>query len=233
MVTLKYEKLTVAIKYEVAMKFKLIALFSVLSLYSLTYSMDRELSRPLLSEKSLGAGGACADGAGGMWSRIKKCVAKKTGRYNRELLNSVLQGSPEAVRSLISKGADVDAAGEYGQTALMFASIWGLTDMAKVLIDEGANLDIANNDGDTALILATWNSHTETAKALITAGANVNALGKVGCPALVWAARAGHAEVIRMLLERDANIPEYIQDLVEQERKKIALRGLSTKNATS
>ena len=49
-------------------------------------------------------------------------------------------GHTDIVKALLDKGADVNARGNKGSTALMFAAYNGHTDIVKSLIDKGAGL---------------------------------------------------------------------------------------------
>jgi ankyrin repeat protein len=57
----------------------------------------------------------------------------------------------EAMRLLIARGVDVNAAEAQGRTALHGAAQWGLTDVVKFLHSQGANIDAADRRGLTPL----------------------------------------------------------------------------------
>ncbi len=95
----------------------------------------------------------------------------------------------EIVRILLERGADINARGPYGQTALMVASRAGYVDMVKTLLDWEANIHLKDERGYTALMHGAWNGHLEIVKALIDRGADVNGLdNKWGYTALILAA---------------------------------------------
>ena len=48
-------------------------------------------------------------------------------------------GDTERVRQLLDEGAPVDEKGEYGYTALMWASKRGHTEVVQLLLDNGAS----------------------------------------------------------------------------------------------
>jgi ankyrin repeat protein len=75
-----------------------------------------------------------------------------------------------AVQMLMAHGADINKKLKRGQTALMFASYHGDTEMVKLLIASGADVN-ADCDGDTALGWAKQKGHEDVAKLLIEAGA--------------------------------------------------------------
>ena len=74
---------------------------------------------------------------------------------------------------LITAGADVNAKGRDGQTALMHAAqgTLGLDDMVRVLIAGGADVNIKTRNGDTALGIAERLGNETIARLLRNAGA--------------------------------------------------------------
>jgi ankyrin repeat protein len=66
-------------------------------------------------------------------------------------------------------GANVNAANQDGDTALILAAANGRTNIVSVLIAAGADVKAANQDGNTALTLATREGHDETAFRLLDA----------------------------------------------------------------
>ena len=67
------------------------------------------------------------------------------------LLAAALMGQTEMVEFLIRKGADVDAKGGDGGTALHAAAFLGQYEVAKLLIENGADINARNNDGATVM----------------------------------------------------------------------------------
>jgi ankyrin repeat protein len=70
----------------------------------------------------------------------------------------------EIAAMLIQNGADMDAKGNGGQTALMHAGENGYAEMAKTLIGNGAKASTKDSQGKTALMLARKNGHEKTAE---------------------------------------------------------------------
>jgi hypothetical protein len=60
----------------------------------------------------------------------------------------------ETVKFLVERGADVNAAGQFGWTAVHAASYQGLNDVIEFLVAKGAELDAADRFGQTPLSIA-------------------------------------------------------------------------------
>jgi ankyrin repeat protein len=67
------------------------------------------------------------------------------------LADAARQGDAAIVDMLLARGADVNARGEEGETALMWAASGGKLDMVKRLIDAGAKILQRDHDGEDAL----------------------------------------------------------------------------------
>ena len=99
------------------------------------------------------------------------------GDLNADLLKAAEDGNTEVVKTLITKGADVNAKlieGEMkGWTALMAAAGKGHTDTVRALLGAGADLNAKDKESKTALTYAKENDHNEIVQLLKQAGANV------------------------------------------------------------
>jgi len=72
---------------------------------------------------------------------------------------------------LINAGADVNAQGKGGMTALIMAASSGMTEIVRLLIRRGADVNVATDDGGLkAFDFATANGHEKTARLLEKAG---------------------------------------------------------------
>ncbi len=116
-------------------------------------------------------------------------------------------GDLEQVRALIDAGADLDAQGDNGETALNAAILKGHVSVAGLLIDRGADLGARNRGGFTALHAAAYANAVEIAERLLGKGADVNdQQNKAGGTALSVASEEGHAGVVKVLIDRGADL---------------------------
>jgi len=124
-----------------------------------------------------------------------------------DIADAVMNGNKEAVRSLLQKKADVNAAQIDGTTALHWAVRADDLETADLLIHAGANVSVANREGVTPLQLAATNGNAAMIGKLIKAGANPNAsLSKFGDTALMLAARTGKTDAVKVLLDNGAQV---------------------------
>ncbi|MBY0495513.1 MAG: ankyrin repeat domain-containing protein [Cyanobacteria bacterium] len=120
------------------------------------------------------------------------------------LIEAAKQGDRAALRSLIQKKADVNAAEADGTTALHWAAYRDDVESVDLLIRAGANVNAANDLGATPLWNAGINAGAPVAKRLLDAGANPNLALLAGETPLMVASRSGKADVVTLLLGKGA-----------------------------
>ncbi len=87
------------------------------------------------------------------------------------LLDAARRGNVAAVRSLLSEGADPNAARGDGMSALHLAAEGGSLEVVRVLIDAGARIEATTSIGGyTPLHVASANAHAPVVEALLDAG---------------------------------------------------------------
>jgi len=124
-----------------------------------------------------------------------------------EVADAVLQGKKDVLRSLLQKGADVNAPQIDGTTALHWAVRADDLEMADLLLNAGAKPSVANRDGATPLQLAALNGSAAMIGRLLKAGVDANAsLSSSGDTALMIAARTGRPDAVKLLLDNGAKI---------------------------
>ena len=127
-------------------------------------------------------------------------------------------GNSEVITLLLTAGAEIDARGDNGMTALMHSvDNKNNPEVIAALIEAGANLDVRGIGGYTALMYAiAYNGNPEVIFALLKGGADVNIRSnynstafprKLGQTALIMAVRySGDLSLIKALLERGADV---------------------------
>ncbi len=113
-------------------------------------------------------------------------------------------GDKEALRALIQKKSDVNAADNDGSTALLWTVYHDDLESTDLLIKSGANVNAATDDGVTPLWQASLNGNSAIVKRLLDAGANPNAALLSGETPVMVASRSGHAEAAELLLDKGA-----------------------------
>ena len=122
------------------------------------------------------------------------------------LIDAVRKSDRAAVRQLLQKKADVNAASADGTTALIWAAQLNDLESAKLLLGAGANVRAANRYGVTPLQAAAINGDPALITALLKAGADPNAILPEGETVLMTAARTGRVEALTALIDGGARL---------------------------
>jgi ankyrin repeat protein len=119
--------------------------------------------------------------------------------------DAAMTGDREAVRALLLKGADVNAAQGDGVTALHWAATRGDAELTSMLLVAGANVRAATRFGGyMPLHVAAERGFGPVVQALVKAGADANATTSRGTTALMLAASAGDTTALTALLDAGA-----------------------------
>jgi ankyrin repeat protein len=133
--------------------------------------------------------------------------AQSIALASSDIADAVMNRNKDAVRSLLQKKVDVNAAQVDGTTALHWAVRADDVEMADLLIRAGANASAANREGVMPIQLAAINGNAAMIEKLIKAGANPNApLSKFQDTALMLAARTGKTDAVKVLLDNGAQV---------------------------
>jgi len=135
----------------------------------------------------------------------------------------IAEGKVEAVRFLVSKGADVNAKIHEDATSLHMASLKGSTELAKVFVSAGADVNAKDNSGFTPLHVAAFSGHTELAKFLVFNGADIHAKATNGKTPSDLATQAGKADMFLYLTKA-------FLDKIDHDNTKHKLRKLGLSN---
>lgn len=119
-------------------------------------------------------------------------------------------GHAEAVKLLLSQGADPDTVATRGDTLLHYAMASGQHKVALRLLEAGAIVNPANEgrhqaDGDTPLHLACTRGDLKGVRLLLKFRATTTSRNAVGRTPLHCAVEAGHSTVVRYLIRNGAS----------------------------
>jgi ankyrin repeat protein len=129
------------------------------------------------------------------------------------LMNAAQNGNLDAVKLLLSKGANPNAVSHppsktvkngtinLGRFTPLTLAAPGPVDVAAALLEAGAQVNATEVRGMTALMMSAVTDHgdLETAKALIARGADLRAVSVDGETALDWAEKGGATPVVALL----------------------------------
>ena len=124
----------------------------------------------------------------------------------QELVEAARLGDTLTARSLIDRGADINATGTDGTSALHWAVHLGDVETTSLLIQHDARVDQVNRYGLAPLHVAAAEGHSKLVQLLLDAGASVNLQGRNGETALLMAARKGCADCVQSLLAKGADV---------------------------
>lgn len=123
------------------------------------------------------------------------------------LADAAMRRDVATVRSLVARGADVNASQGDGMTALHWAARFNQAEIATLLLRAKANVAATTRIGGyTPLHVAAENGAGDVVALLVKAGANPNAAGEVGVTPLHLAAIQGDARAIKALIDAKATV---------------------------
>lgn len=122
------------------------------------------------------------------------------------LVTAARVGDRAALRAILVKHPDVNAAEADGTTALLWAVQRDDVESVGLLLGATANANAANRYGVTPLSVACTNGNVAIIEKLLQAGADPNATVREGETPLMTAARTGIVQAVRMLLIHGADV---------------------------
>jgi ankyrin repeat protein len=127
---------------------------------------------------------------------------------NAQLLIAAARNGFKRCALLVKQGAQVNAHGKAGRTALSLAAQWGHVKVCRVLLKHGADANVCDKEyGFGPLHWAAWMKRSEILEELLNAGVDIDAPGlPVMKTALHLAISANDREACTSLLNRGANI---------------------------
>jgi hypothetical protein len=119
----------------------------------------------------------------------------------QEWMRAAGAGDAARIRSLLDAGANVNAALEGGDTALIRATSKGHLPVVRMLLEAGADPNAEREDGFTALGMAVFFGYADIVRALLAGGADRAAKGRLGMTVEKWALFSGFDEIVALLRE--------------------------------
>jgi ankyrin repeat protein len=134
------------------------------------------------------------------------CVVGISPAKDSPVADAAEKGDRAALRSLLKKKADVNAAQVDGMSALHWAVYLDDVENAKLLASSGADVKATNRYGITPLSLACLNGNVDIVKLLLDHGADANTTARGGETVLMTAARTGKPGPVKALLDHGAQV---------------------------
>jgi len=122
------------------------------------------------------------------------------------LLDAAERGDRAAALRVLAKGANPNAPGPDGTTAVMWAASNDDLELVRALIKAGADVKLKNQFGTSALTEAAIVGSARVVEALLKAGADPNTKNPEGETPLMAVARGGNVDAARRLLEAGADV---------------------------
>jgi len=137
-------------------------------------------------------------------------IDARDARGRTALLAATQSNRTEAVKVLLTAGADVDLQDERLDNPFLYAE--GLLEILRLLIEAGADTRLTNRFGGTALIPACERGHVEVVRELLArSDVSVNHVNNLGWTALLEAVMLGsggtrHQQVVQLLVDHGADV---------------------------
>jgi hypothetical protein len=130
----------------------------------------------------------------------------------RDLLSAAGAGDAAAITAALEAGADIEARGEGGMTALVTATKANHIDAARALIEAGADVNAKDDIQDSAYLYAGARGHDEILRLTLDNGADLTSTNRFGGTALIPASERGLLVTVQILLEAGVD-PNHVNDL--------------------
>jgi ankyrin repeat protein len=116
------------------------------------------------------------------------------------------QGDTRTIEALFSRGVNINARNENGETAVFIAALYAQRSAVRVLHSLGASIHTPDKLGQTPLFIAATENLVSTVQLLVELGASVHTANSYGCSPVYGAAMNGCLEVTQQLHQLGADI---------------------------
>lgn len=123
----------------------------------------------------------------------------ETPEHMNALMLGVWYENPDAVRTLIQRGSNLNQQDKDGDSSVHGAAGKGNMQILQMLLDAGANPNLKNKVGGTALMWAASYGQMEAVQLLLSKGADARIKDVDGVTAAGWAAKNGHGNLVMVL----------------------------------
>jgi len=133
-------------------------------------------------------------------------MMRRLNNIHPPLYYASFAGLIRSVKSILDKGADVNAQGGYYGNALQAASEGGYDQVVQILLAKGADVNAQGGHYGNALQAASAGGYDQVVQILLAKGADVNAQGGFYGNALQAASVEGYNQVVQILLAKGADV---------------------------
>jgi uncharacterized protein len=140
-----------------------------------------------------------------------KLDAKQQAKLNQQLIAAAWDNDLRRARSLIARGADVNAKDNTVQSAYLISTSEGYLELLNLTLEHGADVDSKDSFNGTGLIRAADRGHADIAGRLVQAGVKIDHINNLGWTALHEAIILGdgsdrYVDTVRVLVAGGADL---------------------------
>ncbi len=121
---------------------------------------------------------------------------------------AIINGDVNEVKSILSRGMDVNVKNRRGWTPLHTAIDRQQKEIIQLLLDKNANVNLTDNNGETPIHLTVKSGQKDIVELLIEKGADLNITNVRFENALSLAKKGGHTEIVELLVGHGAKEPD-------------------------